>query len=65
MNDLKVLVDLILRALEQGSKTEAEAVAACVELAKTGSLDWYHLRFKSHTINEQVFEYYRTHPDEE
>lgn len=65
MNNHRVLVDAILLALKEGTKTKDEAVAACVGLLKDGMLAEDYLQLKTETLFREVIEYGRTHPGED
>ena len=58
------IVDTILLALKTRTKTEAEAVAECGDLAKHQLLDWDYLYRKNETLYRKVEEWCRMHPPE-
>ena len=58
------IVDTILLALKTRTKTEAEAVAECADLAKHQLLDWDYLYRKNETLYRKVEERCRMHPPE-
>lgn len=57
-----VIVDTILLALETGTKTEDEAVAECVDLAKHQMLDFTRLSRRNEPLYQRVMERCKTEP---
>lgn len=56
------IVDTILLAVNQGIKTEDEAIAECGDLAKHQLLNWDYLRGEDPTLFKKVWDWCEKHP---
>jgi len=58
------IVDTILLALRQGTKTEAEAITECCDLAKHQLLNWDYLHSENEALFREVWDWCERHPPE-